>query len=784
MPTRILLRLFLLAGLVAPFCAFALGIGSLQVRSALNQNFEADIPLIANNPAELVGLTVQIPPQPVFDQLGVERLKLMADLRFAVQTPPGGPNLIKVTSVQPIREPNFDLLVEATWPRGRLLRTFPVQLDPELYANRREPPPAPQPVEVPLVEAPPVAAAPPAPGLPPAPPVSFEGASFYGPVRSGENLTRIANQVRPSDTISLPDMMAILVAGNPEAFINGNPNLLRVGAVLKVPAPQALGVQGAPVVASTPAVEIAAATIPVDSTLSPPELVSQPSEPLTPPVSQPPEAATAPETLIPPVSQPPEAATAPETLIPPVAQPSEFTPSTDSSAAPPAPVTPPLDQASPKIDESAPLAPLAPIAPQEIIPQTVIPQAETPPAPETAPSEASPPEAVAPAVAEPPPAPAPAPKAPAPPPQETSLDWLSNPVVWIAIALIVLAVASVLLIPLLRRPARPKKPTAESKEEPVSVAVDEGEEAATTSNTQIQIRKPRPQRQPPSTEAMADTAPLSSGEPTASKPAAVSPPKPIDELLKDIDFGLGDEKSRTMTGINRRAAPAGDLESRRLPDAEPPTSPGTRIPPGSVAPVKLVKPAPDLEKPPAPAPNVNQPPSEFSSGLPLDKLDFDLGDLGLGASRNQAPELPPLELKSAEPSKTATRSPLDFDLPDLEPPTQSGFAQEPSKPKAADLKFEFTDVGQENEKAAHGELAKLDEELLSFGDVDLGKMELDQPNIGADTGADYVETKLDLASAYLDMGDQMGARGLLEDVLREGDASQKKRAEEMLKKAG
>ncbi|MCB1820025.1 MAG: hypothetical protein KDI73_00385, partial [Candidatus Competibacteraceae bacterium] len=66
MPTRILLRFFLLAGLAAPFCAFALGIGSLQVRSALNQNFNADIPLIANNPAELVGLTVQIPRQQEF----------------------------------------------------------------------------------------------------------------------------------------------------------------------------------------------------------------------------------------------------------------------------------------------------------------------------------------------------------------------------------------------------------------------------------------------------------------------------------------------------------------------------------------------------------------------------------------------------------------------------------------------------------------------------------------------------------------------------------------------
>jgi pilus assembly protein FimV len=45
-----------------------------------------------------------------------------------------------VTSLEPIREPNFNFLLELTWPRGRLIREFPVQLDPELYANRRPPP--------------------------------------------------------------------------------------------------------------------------------------------------------------------------------------------------------------------------------------------------------------------------------------------------------------------------------------------------------------------------------------------------------------------------------------------------------------------------------------------------------------------------------------------------------------------------------------------------------------------------------------------------------------------
>lgn len=49
---------------------------------------------------------------------------------------------------------------------------------------------------------------------------------------------------------------------------------------------------------------------------------------------------------------------------------------------------------------------------------------------------------------------------------------------------------------------------------------------------------------------------------------------------------------------------------------------------------------------------------------------------------------------------------------------------------------------------------------------------------------DYVETKLDLAMAYLDMGDPVGARSLLEEVLQEGNASQKQRAEEFMTRLG
>ncbi|WP_181919230.1 FimV/HubP family polar landmark protein [Alkalilimnicola ehrlichii] len=48
---------------------------------------------------------------------------------------------------------------------------------------------------------------------------------------------------------------------------------------------------------------------------------------------------------------------------------------------------------------------------------------------------------------------------------------------------------------------------------------------------------------------------------------------------------------------------------------------------------------------------------------------------------------------------------------------------------------------------------------------------------------DEVATKLDLARAYLDMGDEEGARSLLDEVLEEGSDSQRAEAETLLKKA-
>ena len=50
---------------------------------------------------------------------------------------------------------------------------------------------------------------------------------------------------------------------------------------------------------------------------------------------------------------------------------------------------------------------------------------------------------------------------------------------------------------------------------------------------------------------------------------------------------------------------------------------------------------------------------------------------------------------------------------------------------------------------------------------------------GGATATDAVATKLSLVRAYLDMGDHDGARGLLEEVLKEGTAEQREEAQRL-----
>ena len=251
--------------LAAPLGAHALGFGDIELQSALNQPFQAQIALVATAD-ELQGLKVALAPPEVFERYGIDHPGYLARFEFKVTTS-GGRSIVHVSSREPVTEPFVTLLVEATWSRGRRLREYTVLLDPPVLLpgqstsqavsppstrsttpnagggaiNRPAPSaesvaPTPRPAEPAPSRSesvrPPRSSEPPKAAPPRELPTVAPGGS-YGPVRRGEALWAIADRMRP-EGVSVNQMMVAVYRANPHAF-GGNMNVLLAGATLRLP---------------------------------------------------------------------------------------------------------------------------------------------------------------------------------------------------------------------------------------------------------------------------------------------------------------------------------------------------------------------------------------------------------------------------------------------------------------------------------------------------------------------------------------------------------------------
>lgn len=70
-------------------------------------------------------------------------------------------------------------------------------------------------------------------------------ASEYGPVATGETLWEIASTTRPNEAVTVNQMMLALLRANPDAFYRDNVNALKRGAVLRIPGSEELLSNGA-----------------------------------------------------------------------------------------------------------------------------------------------------------------------------------------------------------------------------------------------------------------------------------------------------------------------------------------------------------------------------------------------------------------------------------------------------------------------------------------------------------------------------------------------------------
>lgn len=241
-----------LLGSLASLSAHALGLGRVSVQSALGEPLRAEIEIVEINAEEAASLQASVASAEAFRAAGLEYSAAVTNVQISLQRRADGRAYLRLSSSRPVSEPFVDLILEARWASGRVVRDYTMLFDPPNLRQAASPVPTPT---APLVSrpAPPVATLPPipresAPSSPSRPaPVTRAPAVEAAPadrtssdgqkivVKSGDTAGKIAAQAKPA-SVSLDQMLVALLRSNPDAFIGGNINRLKAGAVLDVPA--------------------------------------------------------------------------------------------------------------------------------------------------------------------------------------------------------------------------------------------------------------------------------------------------------------------------------------------------------------------------------------------------------------------------------------------------------------------------------------------------------------------------------------------------------------------
>ena len=196
--------------------AHALGLGELTLKSAQNQPLVAEIELLDVKDLTAAEVVPSLASPDDFAKAGVDRQAFLNDLTFTPVLNASGKSILRVTSSKPLSEPMVKFLVQVMWPNGRLLRDYSVLLDPSKFSPQTANAAA-QPVPVQAVTAPTTGATKP---------------STYT-TTPRDTLWEIAAKARNGGSVQ--QTMLAIQALNPDAFINGNINLLKTGQVLRMP---------------------------------------------------------------------------------------------------------------------------------------------------------------------------------------------------------------------------------------------------------------------------------------------------------------------------------------------------------------------------------------------------------------------------------------------------------------------------------------------------------------------------------------------------------------------
>ncbi len=263
---KLTLSLAVMAALM-PARGYPLGLGEIELNSALNQELNAEIEVLSATPEDADQLIVKLADRDAFSRAGIDRPFLLQQLKFKISEKNGKP-VVKVYTRTPIREPYLNFLLEIDWPKGHLLREYTLLLDPPIYNTGVTSTAVQTGEDHPFIEPTDATAQPqsayqqqqaqPAQGSY----GTVAGTSQTGVISSdsgrsmsyqyqampqatstpdqyrvqqNDTLWSIANRMRPDSSVSVEQMMLALVRKNPEAFIQENINGVKRGYILRVP---------------------------------------------------------------------------------------------------------------------------------------------------------------------------------------------------------------------------------------------------------------------------------------------------------------------------------------------------------------------------------------------------------------------------------------------------------------------------------------------------------------------------------------------------------------------
>lgn len=275
----------------------ALDLGRLQILSAIGEPLRAEIEVAQASPEELRTLRAQLASPGVFNQAGMEFNQALNGVTANLKTRPNGNPFISLQGSAPIQENFIDLILETQTSSGKLTKNYALLLNSVSTRSARShspdvtsppvptappivqeiPPSSPSSTSIRALESPnplnassielnankvpvyrfaPVdnsqtqsanarvteprqlealpARAPAVQANPKAQESRFNNSDRHIKVKAGDTASLLASRFL-GPNVTLDQMMLAMLKANPDAFIQGNVNLVKAGAVLRMP---------------------------------------------------------------------------------------------------------------------------------------------------------------------------------------------------------------------------------------------------------------------------------------------------------------------------------------------------------------------------------------------------------------------------------------------------------------------------------------------------------------------------------------------------------------------